>query len=107
MTRGPAPIRAGWRWLGGKVLFCKRWEEEDQKLSNKEKTKRVLAGVMGEGEDFLEFTTESEDDYKDGWLPSPDFAKRFSGPNQVLFCFWEKPTNSKKHIARAPIIVNL
>ena len=94
------PVKTGWRWVEGKVLFCKKWEEEDKQLSGIERTRRVLAGIMGEVEDYLEFTTESEKDYQDGWLPTLDFAMKISETNQVLFRFWEKPTNSKKTLDR-------
>ena len=48
---------------------------------------------MGEKEDFLEFTTKTQEDYQGGWLPTLDSAIRVSEDNKVLFKFWEKPTN--------------
>ena len=91
-----APFRAGWRWNNGKIQYCLRWEREDSHLSNIERTRRVLGGTMGCIEEFLEFTTETEEDFPDGWLPTLDTAWKVSEDNCVLFKFWEKPTNTNR-----------
>ena len=57
---------------------------------------RILVGSMGEIEPFLEFTTETEEDFNDGWLPTLDTALRISEDNRVLFRFYKKPTNSSR-----------
>ena len=49
-------------------------------------------------EDFLKFTTETEEDFSDGWLPTLDMALKVSPGNQILFKFWEKPTNTNRTI---------
>ena len=51
---------------------------------------------MGDIEEFLEFTTETEEDFRDGWLPTLDTAWKVSEDNSVLFKFWEKPTNTNR-----------
>ena len=82
--------------MGGKIQFCKRWELEDSKLSAIERTRRVLGGTLGVIEEFLTFTTETEEDFGDGWLPTLDTALRVSEDNKILFKLWEKPTNSNR-----------
>ena len=50
------PFKSGWRWLEGGIFYCKRWEVEDCSLTPIERTRRILAGVMGGMEPFLTFT---------------------------------------------------
>ena len=92
------PFRPGWRWTQGGIKYCKRWELEDGGISGLERTRKIMAGSMGIIEPYLEFTTETEDDFQDGWLPTLDTAMRISEDNRVLFRFWEKPTNSGRTV---------
>ena len=94
------PFRAGWRWVEGKISYCVKWEREDEKISGLERTRRILGGLMGTIEPFLRFTTETEEDFPDSWLPTLDTAIRISEDNRVLFKFWEKPTNSNRTLDR-------
>ena len=86
------PVKPGWRWVHGKLLFCIRWEMEDKALSPSER--RVLGESTNEILSFLDFTTESGEDYEDSWLPTLDSSLKVDKNNCVLFQFWEKPTNT-------------
>ena len=92
------PFRVGWRWVDGRILYCLRWAKEDAGVSAIERTRRILLGSMGRIEEFLSFTTETEEDFSDGWLPTLDVALKISHENQILFKYWEKPTNSNRTI---------
>ena len=35
------PIRAGWRWQEGSLVYCKRWEPEDKTLSVEQRTREI------------------------------------------------------------------
>ena len=35
------PLKAGWRWKEGRLLYCVKWEQEDKVLSPTERTKRA------------------------------------------------------------------
>ena len=94
------PFKSGWRWVGGSLQYCKRWEMEDAGLSAIERTRRIISESMGGVEQFLNFTTETEEDFSDGWLPTLDTAIRVSEENKILFKFWEKPTNSNRTLDR-------
>ena len=50
----------------------------------------TMKGLYG----FLEFTTETEEDFADSWLPTLDTKLRVMPNNQVDYCFYEKPTTS-------------
>ena len=53
-------------------------------------------------EEFLSFTTETGDDYSDGWLPTLDCSiKVDSGTNKILYKFYEKETASKRTVQRS------
>ena len=88
------PLKPGWRWWGGSLTFCIKWEREDQELSSLEITRRGITGTLNNVEDYLSFTTETEEDFSDRWLPTLDMKIRVSGSNQVLHSFYEKPTNT-------------
>ena len=88
------PIKAGWRWGNGDLVYCKKWECEDKELSPVEITRRVLHGTMMEVEEFLRFTMETEDDFALGWLPTLDTALKVGENNHVHYTFYEKPVSS-------------
>ena len=60
------------------------WEKEDQSLSNMEITRRVLLGTLEGVEDYLRFTMETGEDYRDQWLPTLDMSLYVSEDNKVL-----------------------
>ena len=55
-------IKPGWRWEEGKVIYCKRWEEEDSALSGIERTKRLILESLKGIESYLDFTVETGED---------------------------------------------
>ena len=86
--------------MEGSLRFCTRWKREDQELSSLEITRRVILGTLNMVEDYLSFTTETEEDFTDKWLPTLDMKLRVAGSNQVLHGFYEKPTNSNITVQR-------
>ena len=92
------PIKHGWRWSKGELLYCKRWAEEDAGLTTTEITRRILHESMQVVEEYLEFTTEVGSDYANGWLPTLDVELRVNHQNQVEFRFFEKSTTSKRTV---------
>ena len=94
------PIRAGWRWEGGKLAFTKRWEEEDSTISGEQRTKNILMETMKGVEKYLSFTVESGEDFEGGWLPTLDTNLKVGSDNQIQFKFYEKSTCSKKTVQK-------
>ena len=95
------PVRPGWRWVeGGRLQYCLRWENEDSDLTPTERTRRVVEKSMNEVESFLRFTTESSEDFEDGWLATLDTSLRVEPNNKVLFRYWEKPTNTNRVVQK-------
>ena len=82
-------IRRGWRWENGDLLYCMRWEQEDKELSLLEVTKRVVGEYMQGVYNFLKFTTETEEDFEDRWLPTLDLSLRVDSGNNIN---WKYPT---------------
>ena len=95
-----APFRHGWRWNNNRIEFCKRWEEEDNNLSGLEVTRRIWEGSLGVVEEFLSFTTETGDDYSDGWLPTLDCSLKEDKSNKILYRFFEKETASRRTVQK-------
>ena len=97
------PLKAGWRWRQGDLLFCKRWEVEDSQLTPTERTRRVIHGSMVGVESFLRFTMETGEDFNGKWLPTLDTELKVREDNRVLYRFCEKPvaTNMTVQFASA------
>ena len=36
------PIKRGWRWSNGELLYCRKWEMEDAQLTTSEVTRRII-----------------------------------------------------------------
>ena len=88
------PLKSGWRWHDGSLMFCKRWEQEDLQLSPVERTKRAIHGTMMDLENFLKFTMETGEEFEGGWLPTLDTKLRVEMNNRVLYTHYEKPVAS-------------
>ena len=93
------PIRAGWRYKDGKLLFCRTWEQEDRGKSGDKITKDVLLGTMQGVENYLAFTAEVGEEF-DGWLPTLDTNMMVDRNKKVLYKHFEKEPCSKKTIQR-------
>ena len=88
------PIRSGWRWQGGSLLYTKRWEFEDQDISGEVRTREIVLKSMTGIEEYLEFTVESAMDFEEEWLPTLDTSLKVSKDNTILYRFFEKTTTS-------------
>ena len=91
-------IKHGWRGDKNGLWFSLAWQEEDQKLSSTEITKRVLLKSMEGVENYLKFTGETGEDFEGGWLPTLDTNLKVTKENKVLFKMYEKETCSKQTI---------
>ena len=95
------PIKPGWRWFEGRLRYRLSWEKEDQELSDSEITRKALLGSLVGVEDYLHFTMETQEDFKDQWLPTLDTKLKVEKKtNQVLYAFFEKPTSSNVTVQR-------
>ena len=64
------PVRRGWRWVDGKMIFCLRWEQEDQARTLLDITVEAIRGSMVGVADYLKFTYETGTDLgMDGCQP--------------------------------------
>ena len=52
------------------------------------------------GQDFLNFTVETSDDFPTGWLPTLDTALRVTTNNIVDYTFYEKPMSRNVTVQR-------
>ena len=94
------PIKRGWRWLDGRMVYCLRWEAEDWDRSLLDVTVEAIKGSMAEVIKYLRFTFETGSDY-DGWLPTLDTNLMIDSNNQVLYKYYEKPTTTNTTIRQA------
>ena len=61
----------------------------------KEHTRQQLMKVLNSIFSFLEFTTEMQTEYQDGYMPTLDLKARLDSQNKISFQFFEKPTTSR------------
>ena len=88
------PIRRGWRWVNGALVYTLRWDKEDEVKTAMEVTVGVLRDTVKRIADYLDFTFESGDDYPDGWLPTLDVSIKVNDRNTVDYRYFEKPTTT-------------
>ena len=95
------PVRRGWRWIQGELLFKKTWEKEDiqEGVEELEVTRRIIHESMQEVLHFLKFTTEVGEG-EEGWLPTLDTRIRVEESNLVSFSYYEKPTVTNVMVQR-------
>ena len=75
-------LRAGWRWVGDGLQFCKEWELEDKDKSDVERTKVAMGESMQWFINCLFFTVETGEDF-DGCLPTLDLNIKVSEKNVI------------------------
>ena len=95
------PIKRGWRWEAGSMVYRLQWELEDEERTPLDMTISVLRETVRGVLEYLRFTFESGEDYVDGWLPALDTSLRVNEHNQVEYHYYEKPTTSKTTIQSA------
>ena len=61
-------VKRGWRWRMGELVYCKKWEMEDQDRTLLDITLEVLKESMREVVNYLPFTYEAGSEYEDGWI---------------------------------------
>ena len=88
-----APIKPGWRWWKGELLFKEAWRQEDKNLSGVEITRAALEQSMQEVFPFLRFTTEVGEG-EECWLPTLDTQIRVEQTNLISYKHYEKPTTT-------------
>ena len=71
-----------------------------------EVTKRVVGEYMQGVYNFLKFTTETEEDFEDRWLPTFDLSLRVYSGNNINWKYLEKPTTSRTTIKQRSAMGN-
>ena len=85
------PICKGWFWeKSGWIFDPDRDDERDLPTRTVEEIGKSLNSVW----EFLEFTTESQRDFTDNFLPTLDFATSVQPNVYVLYKFFSKPMAS-------------
>ena len=83
-----APIRKGWWWTGRG--WCFDSSREDLRTAE-QRTKEELAKSLGDIFEFLNFTTESANDFTDNYLPTLDVKIKIKEGGEITFRHFYKP----------------
>ena len=67
------------------------YSTKERKDHTRKEIMKVMNGILG----FLKFTTETEDDYEDGYIPTLDMSMRMMNDSTLTYKFYEKPMGSK------------
>ena len=81
------PISEGWRW------GPRGWEftaDQVDARTPSERTKEEIKKSLNAVTDFIQFTTEGEEDFN-GFLPTLDFQTQVQDTGKILFKFFNKP----------------
>ena len=74
---------------------------EDKDTSNERRTKEILGNTMENVEEYLSFTVESGEDFKEGWLPTLDTTIKVEEDNTVMYRFYEKETATNQTVQKS------
>ena len=79
-----------------------KWIKTEKETSVDEKkahTVKQVRACMNSILDFLEFTTETEQDYKEtgGWIPTLDFNIKMLDNGEIVYKFFRKTNSSQVH----------
>ena len=69
---GMRPIRAGWRWKDGGMVYNREWVEEDIAAGEQKRTTTVVNLSLNSMVEYLKFTTEDYLDFPQLKLPTLD-----------------------------------
>ena len=84
------PISPGWKWSSN------GWEYDETHSDNRspiERTKEEIKKSLNTVTNFIQFTTEGEEDFN-GFLPTLDFQTKVQESGQILFKFFTKPMSN-------------
>ena len=82
------PITKGWSW------GANGWYYEDNcsdDRSDIERTKMEVAKSLNSVTDFIQFTTEGEEEFDNNFLPTLDFQTQVQDSGKIVFKFFSKP----------------
>ena len=85
-------MKEGWRWQEDGFYFCEKWRLEDQ-LAGKSATRRTaeqLVKSMRSILEFLVFTMEIGEEFRDGKLPTLDTKIWIESGRKIMYEFFEK-----------------
>ena len=91
-------IKRGWRWRKGKMMYKRKWEEEDlkQQLTPDQMTKRTLKDIMESVFKEFKFEMETQEDHESNTLPTLDYQTFMAEDGKtVLYFYFEKSVGKK------------
>ena len=95
-------IKRGWRYVKeeGMLIYDPGFEEDDQGLSDYEYTSLVLREIMISISDDLTFTSESQGDFANNFLPTLNFQGQLCPKSLpwLQYKFFKKEMSSKLSI---------
>ena len=86
------PIKTGWEFIN------KQWKYtgNNQNDSHELRTKKALGKTFNSIWNFLEFTTESGNDYEENYLPTLDFETKVLGNGLIKYRYYMKPMSNNR-----------
>ena len=69
---GLQPIKPGWRWISGRMVFIESEVEHDINIGPQRRTTLVMNDILNSIVEYLRFTTEDCEDYQSNTLPTLD-----------------------------------
>ena len=85
------PISKGWSWQEYGWNFDVDSKDERSPI---DRTKEEIAKSLNAVTDFIQFTTEGEEDFSNSFLPTLDFQTQVQESGKILFKFFAKPMSN-------------
>ena len=85
------PIIKGWSWQDDGWIYDADAKDERSPI---ERTKEEIAKSLNTVTDFIQFTTEGEEDFSNSFLPTLDFQTQVQESGKILFKFFSKPMSN-------------
>ena len=82
------PISPGWKWGQTGWIFDNSCVDDRSPI---QRTKEEIMKSLNAVTNFIQFTTEGEEDFTNGFLPTLDFQTKVQESGKILFKFFNKP----------------
>ena len=87
---GLQPIRPGWRWESGRLIFKESEVEKDIAVGPQRRTTLIMNEILNSIVEYLKFTTEDNEDFENNKLPTLD-CQIWIENGKIMHQFYEKP----------------
>ena len=95
ITMVPTIIPPGWKLLGEKLEYIEKYVAEDEKVSDDERTMRIIKEIADSISENITVTYDIPSNHSDQKVPILDLKAGINSVGEIEFMFYKKPVASK------------